>query len=92
MHLGALDRRHVRPRAVVERPAGRGDRARRCRRAMPSGTWPMTSSVAGEITSMTSVPVGCDPLAADVELLVRLHTYSSKVVDDRLEDFTARPP
>ena len=40
---------------------------------VPSGTWPMTSSVAGEMTSMTPLPVGGHPLAADVELLVGVH-------------------
>ena len=65
--VGALGRAHLRPRAVVERLAGGGDGGSMSA-VVASGTWPMTSSVGGEITSSCRAR-GCDPLAADEELV-----------------------
>ena len=43
---------------------------------VPSGTCPTFSSVDGEITSITPVPGGCDPVATDVQTILDRHARS----------------
>ena len=68
MHVGALGRRHARPRAVVERLARRGDGAVDVGRRSPRGP-AMTSSVERRDDLELVGAGGVDPVAADEELV-----------------------
>ena len=70
-------RRHVRPRAVVERLAGGGDGPVDVRGRGVGHLADHLLGRAARSTSMVPELVGRDPLAADVELLVDLHGVAS---------------